>query len=196
MRILIAAALCAMGVSGCAQNSHRIETADALRPALTNERITRSTDETESALGALYTRASLFDEPAKGEREWDEVILAGMDYVDEACAEYLDALHLAGSGAAPRPLGSSVGGLFARPAPAPAPGEVIETADTRETAPNVAALKAALDKSRATYRSKLFRTSRRAERRNKFGALAAIRGYLALCGPSGLHAEATRVSAG
>ena len=201
----------AMAVSGCAQMgqdfSLRGQSPDNLHPEITNARVTRSTDEMESALGALYTRASLFEEPKRGSADWDRVILAGMDFVDESCGEYLTAVYIAERDAARTPsFGASIASVFGgggvTKATFSSPEAAEKAADQADKASSAAAedqkrplslqaafFHAANEDSRAAYRRKLFAPAKAAKRREKFAALAALRGYVALCAPARVEAQ-------
>lgn len=207
MKAIIWAALGALAVSGCSFSGDSFSEATELQPSLTNERITESTDATESALGALYTRASLFEEPKPGSAQWDAVIMAGMDYVDESCGDYLNAVYLAHRNKDATPsFGSSIASLFGGSTVSGSAFGAPEDRSTRmavkkaEPQPEplgieAAKFHAANEDSRKAYRKSLFAGGRASKRREKFAALAAIRGYANLCSASAVEAQLAKATA-
>ena len=213
MRKIGIAVACALAASGCAHTGQSFSLSPAgpedQAPALTNRDVTRSTDAMESALGALYTRASLFEEPKRGSAEWDKVILAGMDHVDDGCNEYLTAVYIAARNdkkALRRP--SSIArsfqesgasqAAFSSPEAAEkaAAGAPPKQREKRSLGLEAALFHASNEDSRNRYRRKVFAPARQAARREKFGALAALRGYLALCSPARVEAQLLEAAEG
>ncbi|MEM8575699.1 MAG: hypothetical protein AAGF48_13830 [Pseudomonadota bacterium] len=192
---------------GCAQNAERYQLLDGIGPRFDPVEAQTSTEDLDAAMSFFIRRAGLGNqEPQRNNEDWDEVIFAGFDYIDERCELYIDALHWhnrakdaaikevsiiasATSAIVALTSGSEVTlGILAA-----AFGLASETIDNTSSAllyeMDPAAVGAVIDGTRTAYEAALLKDSKIASFRSRARASRVIRRYLSFCLPAGIERQ-------
>ncbi len=206
MRNSIQCILTALLMMGCASNAERYNVLDGIGARIDPVETKESTAELDEALKFFYQRAGLGEAPSRNNADWDEVIYAGFDYIDERCEVYVDALHWynRAQSAAIKEVSivASVtstlvaltgGGEVTLGILAAAFGLVSETIDNTSSAllyqMDPSAVGAVIDGSRSAFEAALLESDRLSKFRSKVKATRLIRRYLSLCLPAGIERQ-------
>jgi hypothetical protein len=185
---------------------------DGINSTISKSRIAESTNNQNEVFKSLYVRAGLAENeqgsqaPIRDSLQWDDVVRAGMDYVDEQCELYMNSIFWAHrvSDTLVKNLGlvgattSAVLGLadassatigYVAAAFGLSAAVVDVTASGLLYKLNPSVVRSVIENSKSAYRSAVLNKDSTHQYRNKPGAAAAIRGYLALCLPAGIEKQ-------